>query len=161
MAGVLNSSRYRAGVLLLTQISSALGSTYEISRVGRLHVRAISNAKIRVETCNVQSFQLSASVLRKSCASYELYVDDSILIIPQVDDLARFYTTEPGKWQVSDHYADCTPWLMGRIVDNWSPDNYAPTEPYPNYFNLHSSYNSTGRQRHDCREPVCSFTHRA
>jgi hypothetical protein len=84
-----------------------------------------------------------------------------VLIIAQVDNVARFYTTEPGKWQVSDHYADCTPWLMGKIVDNWSPDNYASTKPYPNYSNLHGSYNSTGRQRDDCREPVCSFTHRA
>ena len=80
-----------------------------ISRVGRLHVRAINNRRIRVETCNVQIFQLSASVLKKSCASYELNVDDSMLIITQVDDVARFYTTEPGKWQVSDQYADCTP----------------------------------------------------
>jgi len=69
-------------------------------RVGRLHVRVISNGRIRVETCNVQSFQLSASVLKKSCASYELFVDDSVLIIAQVDDVARFYTTEPGKWKL-------------------------------------------------------------
>jgi len=69
-------------------------------RVGRLHVRFISNARIIIETCNVRSFQLSASVLKKSCASYELHVDDSVLIIAQVDDVARFYTIEPGKWQL-------------------------------------------------------------
>ena len=132
-----------------------------ISRVGRLHVRFISNARIIIETCNVRSFQLSTSVLKNSCASYELYVDDSVLIIAQVDNVARFYTFEPGKWQVSDHYADCTPWLMGGIVDNRSLDNYEPTEPCSDYSNLHSSYHSTGRQRDDCTEPVCSFTHRA
>lgn len=83
-----------------------------------MHVCAISDTRIRVETCNVQSFQLSVSVLKKPYGSYELYVDDSVLIIPLVDDVARFYTAEPGKWQVSDHYVDCTPCSRDSIVDN-------------------------------------------
>jgi hypothetical protein len=157
----LNNSRYQAGVLLLTsKISSAWLNT-SMYRVGRLHVHAISDATIRVETCNVQSFQLSTSVLKNRCDSYELYVDDSVLIIPQVDDVVRFHTTECGKWQVSVYHTDCTHSSWNKIVNNWLPDDYASTEPYTKHFNLCSSYNLTGRQRDYCREPVRGFTYRS
>jgi hypothetical protein len=83
-----------------------------------------------------------------------------MLTIPQVDDVARFYATEPGKWQVSIMQIT----LRGSwnsLVDNWMSDNYASAESYPNYFNLRSSYNFAGSQRDDFRELVCGFTHSA
>ncbi|KAF8803609.1 hypothetical protein BYT27DRAFT_7109472 [Phlegmacium glaucopus] len=77
-------------------------------RFGRLHICVISDARIRVETCNVQSFQLAVLVLKNPCDSYEFHVDDSVLIMPQVDDVAVFYTTEPGKWQLTTDYLTIT-----------------------------------------------------
>ncbi|KAF8163069.1 Alpha/Beta hydrolase protein, partial [Crassisporium funariophilum] len=66
-------------------------------RLARLQVRRTGDAIFEVQTSNVKQFSLSGN----HTGRYELHIDDSVLLLPDILMATGFHNVGPGKWQLA------------------------------------------------------------